>query len=144
MSKLPDDQAKQYHIANASIKSNSSNTARLGAEAETIACQFLIDQGMQFKNRNYRTRRGEIDLIMQSSGCLIFVEVKYRKHNSYGTSAESITHGKCQKIIAAAKEYLVTHGYQEDTCMRFDAVLITPTDNLQSGCTINWIQNILT
>ena len=49
MSKLPDDQAKKYHIANANIKSNSSNTARLGAEAETMACQFLIDQGMQLK-----------------------------------------------------------------------------------------------
>lgn len=124
--------------------STISNCVKLGSMAESVACQFLIDQDMQLKSANYRTRRGEIDLIMQDADCLVFVEVKYRRNKKYGTSEESITQTKCQKVIAAAKEFLVTNGYKEDTYIRFDAVLISPADNSQSDCTINWIQNILT
>ena len=119
------------------------NNTRLGSEAEKIACRFLINQGMQPKYCNYRTRRGEIDLIMQYLDCLVFVEVKYRRSSKFGTPEESITPVKCQKIIAAAKAFLLNHGYQENTFIRFDAVLISPTDNSKSSCTINWIQNIL-
>jgi putative endonuclease len=124
--------------------STISNCVKLGSMAESVACQFLIDQDMQLKCSNYRTRRGEIDLIMLDADCLVFIEVKYRRTNKFGSSEESITQTKCQKVISAAKEFLVTNGYKEDTYIRFDAVLISPTDNSQSDCTINWIQNILT
>ena len=145
MSKPARNKVSQSHLFKATkLKSISSDSARLGVEAETMASNFLIDQGMKLKQRNYRTRRGEIDLIMESADCLVFVEVKYRKNNRYGTSAESITSKKCQKIISAAKEYLVTYGYSENTYIRFDAVLITSNDRPQSDCTISWIQNILT
>ena len=91
--------------------STTSNSVRLGSMAEAVACQFLIDQDMQLKSSNYRTRRGEIDLIMQDADCLVFVEVKYRRNKKYGSSEESITQAKCQKVIAAAKEFLVSNGY---------------------------------
>ena len=122
----------------------TSNSVRLGSQAEAVACQFLIDQNMQLKSSNYRTRRGEIDLIMQDADCLVFVEVKYRRNKKYGSSEESITQAKCQRVIAAAKEFLVSNGYKENTYIRFDAVLLSPADKSQSDCTINWIQNILT
>lgn len=141
MSKPVVGNTRQINLFN---RAKRPNNTRLGSDAEKIACQFLINQGMQLKYCNYRTRRGEIDLIMQYLDCLVFVEVKYRRSSKFGTPEEAITPAKCQKIIAAARAFLLTHGYQEDTSIRFDAVLISPTDNSKSNCTINWIQNILT
>lgn len=137
-------QTSKIDQINALGTSTTSNSARLGSMAEAVACQFLIDQDMQLKSSNYRTRRGEIDLIMQDADCLVFVEVKYRRNKKYGSSEESITQAKCQRVIAAAKEFLVSNGYKENTYIRFDAVLLSPADKSQSDCTINWIQNILT
>lgn len=116
----------------------------LGARAEDIACEYLQNQGLKLKDRNYRTRRGEIDLVMQSDDGLIFVEVRYRSSSQYGSPGDSITLGKRQKIVAAAQEYLISHGYGSDTPMRVDAILITPTSGDHLNCTINWIENILT
>ena len=124
--------------------STISNSIRLGFSGRGSGLPVSYRSRYATKSSNYRTRRGEIDLIMQDADCLVFVEVKYRRNKKYGTSEESITQAKCQKVIAAAKEFLVTNGYQEDTYIRFDAVLISPADNSQSDCTINWIQNILT
>jgi len=116
----------------------------LGARAEATACEFLQAQGLKVKDRNYRTRRGEIDLVMQSNDAIIFVEVRYRSSNQYGSPGDSITLAKRQKIIAAAQEYLLSHGYASDISMRFDAVLITPASGDHLNYTINWIKNILT
>jgi putative endonuclease len=109
-----------------------------------MAHEFLVGQGLRLKARNYRTRRGEIDLIMQAQGCIVFVEVKYRNNNKFGTAEASITRGKCQRMIAAAQEYLMRNGHAEDTAIRFDAVLLSESEDAVANCTINWIQNILT
>lgn len=50
-----------------------------GAWAEDIACKWLVNQGLTLKQRNFYTRYGEIDLVMNDSSQLIFVEVKFRK-----------------------------------------------------------------
>jgi len=115
-----------------------------GARAEAMACEFLVDQGLKLKARNYRTRRGEIDLIMQAQDCVVFIEVKYRKNSRFGTAEASITKGKSQKMTAAAQEYLIRNGYPEDTGIRFDAVLLSESEDAVANCTLNWIQNILT
>ena len=61
-----------------------------GAQAEELACQWLVEQGLVLQDRNFRTRHGEIDLIMQSGDCLIFVEVRYRKTIKFGSAEEGI------------------------------------------------------
>ena len=65
-----------------------------GAEAEDLACAWLQARGLRLLERNYRSRRGEIDLIMQDGEQLVFVEVRYRASNRYGSAAESITSAK--------------------------------------------------
>lgn len=137
------DLTGQLNTVGAKFKSTSRNSSAIGYEAESLACRFLIDQGMILVERNYRTRRGEIDLIMQSTNSVIFVEVKYRGNKKFGTAEESITKSKQKKIIAAAQAYLSRNGHSENTCIRFDAVIIGPSKNCQPSCTINWIQNIL-
>lgn len=114
-----------------------------GARAETLACEFLVNHGLAFTARNYRTRRGEIDLIMQAWDCIVFVEVKYRKNNKFGTAEASITKGKSQRMILAAQEYLISNGYLEGQDIRFDAVLLSESNGATENCTIKWIRNIL-
>jgi len=120
------------------------STVIIGSQAEDRACQYLQDQGLKLIARNYRTRRGEIDLVMKSNNVIVFVEVRYRSSNQYGSPGDSITPAKRKKIIAAAQEYLVSHGYGSDIPMRVDAILITPASGDRLNCTIDWIKNILT
>lgn len=94
-----------------------------GAHYEDIALRFLLKQGLVLVARNYRCKGGELDLLMQKSGALIIVEVRYRKNNRYGSALESITKTKQARIIAATKSYIVTH--KIDQPIRFDVVAIT-------------------
>jgi len=118
-------------------------TKTRGDWAEQLACQWLVKRGLVLKDQNFLTKYGEIDLIMQSDDCLIFVEVRYRKNTKYGSAEESITAKKCRRLIAAAQGYLLTQGYDSNTPLRFDALAISPSTDSHLDYNINWIQNIL-
>lgn len=113
-----------------------------GAEAEDLACRYLVSQGLTLLTRNFSTRRGEIDLIMQDRGVIVFIEVRFRRSNSFGSPAESITARKCARLKAAADAYL-QRCKQPDLNARFDAVLLSPAVKNSSALTINWLVNIL-
>ncbi len=93
-----------------------------GAAAEQQAANFLAGQGLTLITRNYRCRGGEIDLIAQDGDTLVFVEVRARNNSYYGGAAASITRHKQQRLIYAARHYLM-HLANEPLC-RFDAILI--------------------
>ena len=98
---------------------------RAGRRAEQLACNFLIEQGLECLCRNHRCRRGEIDLVMRDQRCLIMVEVRYRATSCWGSPAQSITHEKRRRLARAALDYLrVTPRYAEWP-LRFDLVSIT-------------------
>lgn len=80
----------------------------LGKFAENRAEKLLSEAGLRILQRNYRCRRGEIDLIAQDGDTQVFVEVRSRSRQDYGTAAESITSTKQRRIIAAARQYLAT------------------------------------
>src|SRR5262245_29915234 len=65
--------------------------ARLGRAAEDIAARFLISQGLQVLQRNFRRRLGEIDLVARDSDVLLIVEVRTRSSEQYGGAAASIS-----------------------------------------------------
>jgi putative endonuclease len=108
-----------------------------GAHAERIAAEFLTARGLTIVTRNFRTRRGEIDLIARDGGTLVFVEVRLRRSPYFGGAGASITAAKCARLAAAARFYLATLG-SEPPC-RFDAVLL---DSLDSPL-ITWERDIL-
>ena len=87
--------------------------------------------------RNYRTRHGEIDLIMREHATLVFVEVRLRTHTAFGGAAASITPAKRHRLIAAASAYLATLA-REPPC-RFDAMLLDGLDLTR----ITWERDIL-
>lgn len=70
---------------------------------------------------NYRCRQGEIDLIARDGDCLVFVEVRCKRTDAYGTPAESVTLAKQRKIILTAQHYLYTNALTDIDC-RFDVV----------------------
>ena len=115
-----------------------------GEEAEKLALNYLKKQGLHLQACNFRTTRGEIDLVMKDNDQLVFVEVRFRQHSAYGSAAESITQQKCQRLTAAAQAYLQEQKLTNKMSARFDAVAISPAGvNSGSNFTINWIKNIL-
>ena len=77
-----------------------------GQAYETKACLYLQQRGLTLLQRNYRSRHGEIDLIMQEADSLVFVEVRYRRSNRFGSGAESVSYHKQARLIATAAHYL--------------------------------------
>ncbi len=107
-----------------------------GAGAEQAACAYLQKQGLSLLARNYRCRRGELDLIMQQGPTLVFVEVRQRAARGLVSAAESVTRSKQSRLLAAARHYLMTHPQQADAPMRFDLIAC-------NGDALDWQQNIL-
>jgi putative endonuclease len=97
----------------------------------------LQQQGLHPIARNFRTRYGEIDLIMRDRDELVFVEVRLRRHRSQVGAAESVDQGKQARLIAAAAHYLQRHPQLADTPGRFDVVAIIGGAEWQ----IRWIKN---
>ena len=72
--------------------------ARFGRMAEDLALRYLQKHDMTLLERNFRSRFGEIDLIMQENNTIIFVEVRARKNTAFLHPAETIDHSKRTKI----------------------------------------------
>ena len=96
----------------------------LGRQGEALACQYLSRQGYRVIVRNYRTKLGEIDIIAEEQGTLVFVEVKTRRGHQCGHPFEAVTPAKCRQISKVALEYLAETG-REGQSARFDVVAIS-------------------
>ena len=113
-----------------------ATTLEKGQHAEQLACDYLRKQGLKTLARNYRCRRGEIDLVMGHGQTLVFVEVRYRKQTRFGSGAESVTATKQAKLISTAKYYLQENPAYANRPARFDVVSITEQ---QPEPQIEWI-----
>lgn len=92
-----------------------------GAWGEDLALRYLIKHGYRLVERNYRTRRGEIDLILRKEGTLVFVEVKLRRGTGFGDPLEAVTPRKQATLRYLAERYLAVRDPDFDT-VRFDVV----------------------
>ncbi len=99
-----------------------------GADAEHRAEQFLRRQGLRLVQRNFRCKAGEIDLIMAHGDTLVFVEVRLRNNRHFASALESITTAKQQRIIRAARYYLLQQQLTDKVPCRFDVVALTDVD----------------
>lgn len=95
--------------------------------AEEAAREHLKRQGLRLLAENYPVRGGEIDLIMLDGEETVFVEVRQRAGDEYGTPGESIDARKLARLRRAARTYLVREHGSEDLPVRFDAVLVSGT-----------------
>lgn len=99
------------------------NTKILGNAGESVAAEFLQRKGYRIRERNYRTKTGEIDLIAEKGGTVAFVEVKTRKSMRYGEASLSVNYRKQQKIIHTASLYISENNLDDRPCS-FDVVEI--------------------
>ena len=113
----------------------SATTKQRGDAAEAAALGHLNKAGLKLVQRNYRTPGrggGEIDLIMRAhDGTVVFVEVRQRSSDACGGAVASIGAIKQQRIVLAARHYLMT--FASLPPCRFDVVLV-------QGGEIEWLQ----
>lgn len=96
---------------------------KTGPRGENIAVSFLEEQGYTVLARNYRQRFGEIDIVAEELGVLVFVEVKTRKNDRYGNPFEAVDIRKQRKLSRMAQDY-ISRNNKEDCAARFDVVAI--------------------
>lgn len=113
----------------------SSRTAARGRDAEQQAARHLLAHGLTLLARNYRSRHGEIDLIMQDRDSTVFVEVRYRAHARFGSAAESVDRHKQSRLVACAQHFLQAHPRRARQPCRFDVITISGSDGPE------WIRN---
>jgi putative endonuclease len=94
---------------------------RAGARAEELCAQLLARAGLTVLARNWRCRLGEIDLIAEERGMVVFAEVRMRSGPGFGGAGESVTAAKRARLIAAARLYL---SRRAETLCRFDVFLV--------------------
>jgi putative endonuclease len=99
------------------------NRKETGALGEKIAADYLTKHGYIICERNFRTREGEIDIIAEKDGTLVFVEVRAKTSKQFGTAEESITERKKKRLIALAEAYLSDCADQPASC-RIDIIAI--------------------
>lgn len=116
------------------LSAGKKTTKTVGDAAEDRALVHLQTNGHTLVTRNFRCKCGEIDLIVNDNDTLVFVEVRYRKRDDYGSALESVTASKQKKIQNSAQYYLQTKSLGESQAIRFDVVAISPND-------IQWIQH---
>jgi putative endonuclease len=108
-----------------------------GNAAEDLASAHLERAGLRILMRNYRVRGGEIDCIALDGNTLVFVEVRLRRNTRFGGAAASIDNRKQQRIIHAARCYLLRYPRQAERPCRFDCVLLDSLNTDQ----LEWIKD---
>lgn len=115
----------------------STGGIRLGRKGEDEAVRFLSSLGYRLLERNYRSRFGEVDLIAKDGAAIVFVEVKTRASDLYGTPKHSVDNRKQRRISLASQDYMVRNGLTESEA-RFDVVSIMEGN---SGFTVEHVKN---
>jgi putative endonuclease len=111
-----------------------------GVRAERAALWYLRCSGLRLVARNYRTRSGEIDLVMRDGTTLVFVEVRLRNRVEFGDGAASVGLAKQRRLIRTAEQFVARHALQRMQC-RFDVVSVRkPHYRLH----LKWIRNAFT
>lgn len=93
----------------------------LGARGESLAKQYLINQGYEIITSNWSTRYGEIDIVARSHGVIVFVEVKTRQDRDTESAFAGISRAKHARLVKAAYQYLHERGL-DDARWRMDVI----------------------
>jgi putative endonuclease len=104
-------------------------TISIGATNETRATALLVRAGYRIVERNFRCKRGELDIVARDGDVLCFVEVRSRADGAHGHAAEMVDARKQAQVARVAQQYLAMRAPEFERA-RFDVVAITGDDTL--------------
>ncbi len=110
----------------------------IGAVVEAEATKLLKRNNHKIIANNFNTKFGELDIIAfdEIDKVLVFVEVKYRKSDQYGSALEMLSSSKQRKLFKTAQVYLLQNASYENSAYRFDLIAKT-------GGQVEWIRNVI-
>jgi putative endonuclease len=111
---------------------------QFGQASEVQAEEFLLAKGYRILDRNVRTPLGELDLVAEDHGVVVFIEVKARTTEAFGGALSAVDHRKRAKLAKLAAQYLARRHWSEKVC-RFDVVLVQGRPSTQGR--IEHLQN---
>jgi len=112
---------------------------RIGEAAEDIAVKFLLAQGLEILERNFRRRLGELDVVARDGDVLVIAEVRTRATNRYGGAAASVDFRKQRRLIRATAQLLQHRRDLAHLGVRFDVIAVS-----EIACErprVEWIQH---
>ena len=112
-------------------KETKTKNLEIGHLGEQIAKIYLQNKGYHIIQENYRTKYAEIDLIVRDRGVLVFVEVRTRKGERFGSPEDSINRSKMRKLIRNAEAYAARMSYVK--IYRIDVICIVLDENERSS-----------
>lgn len=95
-----------------------------GNEGEDRACQFLKEKGFKVLERNWRTRTGEIDIIVNKDDLIVFVEVKTIPNGTRDMLQRELNQQKLQRIVKTSKCFLIKHREYNSSYIRYDVIVL--------------------
>ena len=112
----------------------------LGRTGEKIAAKYLKNQGYKILERNWRGKRGELDMVCSLKDTIVFVEVKTRREHSLASPHDALTGQKKGRLVKAASEYLSKRKYWDRPC-RFDLIAVTTPVNEKNKHSLEHVEN---
>ena len=100
------------------------NTKITGNDGETRAVAYLKAKGFEIIERNWRTNRGEIDIIAFKNDTLVFVEVKTLPNGTLDMIQRELNNQKRERILKTSKRFLLKHREYNNSYVRFDVIVI--------------------
>ncbi|MBI1803538.1 MAG: YraN family protein [Ignavibacteriae bacterium] len=107
----------------------STHNRESGRSGEDLAVDFVIKKGYRILERNFRFDRGEIDIVADDHGMLVFIEVKARHTKRFGEPEEAVSVRKRAQLRKVAEGYLFLHRIDDVDC-RFDVIAIEYERNI--------------
>jgi putative endonuclease len=106
------------------VDGSRADRSEKGRRAEALAAEWLVRRGFVVLDRNHAIRQGEVDLVCDDAGVLVFVEVRSRATETFGSPLETVDGKKGRRVVAAATHWAAGHDALERE-MRFDVVGVT-------------------
>jgi putative endonuclease len=110
----------------------------VGSAGEDAVAAWYAGAGYRVVSRNWRVREGELDLVAQRPGEVVFCEVKTRRGDAFGTPAEAVNFRKQQRLRTLALRWLAAHDVRASS-LRFDVAAVTP--NRTSGWDVEVLED---